>query len=130
MTDQPANIGQRTWRRKFADAFRGVWLGMRNDRSFAVHHAAAVTVLVAAAVCRLQAWQWVALLICIAMVMTAEMFNSALEQLARAVDLKFNPQLAAALDIASAAVLLSAIGAVSVAAVIFLPPLFDLLMSK
>jgi diacylglycerol kinase len=119
--------GQRTWHRKFADAFRGIRLGMREQSSFRVHHASAFAVLLAAWFFQLAAWQWTALLICITLVMTAEMFNSALERLAQAVDPGFNPHVGAALEIASAAVLLSAIGASTVAAVVFLPELLSLM---
>ena len=48
---------------------------------------------------------WSILLLCIFGVLTAELFNSALESVARAIDTRHNPHLAAALDIASAAVL-------------------------
>ena len=111
----------RSWRRKFADAFRGVALGVRGQSSFFVHFSVAVAVGLAAAVLQVSRIGWCVLAICIAAVLTAEMFNSALERLARAVDPSFNPHVAAALDIASAAVLLSAIGASSVGIVIFLP---------
>ena len=124
MTDGRYQVPRRTWAGKFVDAFHGAWLGVRGQGSFGVHAVAALGVVLAAWAFDLGAWQWVALLICITIVMTAEMFNSALEHLARAVDPSFNPHLRAALDIASAAVLLAAIGAISVATVIFLPKLF------
>jgi diacylglycerol kinase len=127
MTEEIFQPGQRPWRRKFADAFRGIWLGMRDQSSFGAHIVAAFLVLMAARVFELGIWQWVALLMCITMVMTAEMFNSALERMARAVDPTYNPHVAAALDIASAAVLLAAMGAVTVGAVIFLPEILALL---
>nr|MCU0875418.1 diacylglycerol kinase [Pirellulaceae bacterium] len=52
-------------------------------------------------------------------VLTAEMFNSALEHLARAVDRSENRHLGSALDIGSAAVLTASIGASLVGALVF-----------
>ena len=77
-------------------------------------------VLLAGAFVHLQSWQWCAVLVCIIAVFVAEMLNTALEELAKAVDLDFNPHIRDALDMGSAAVLLAAVGAVTVGAVVFL----------
>ena len=65
------------------------------------------------------------LLLCVFLVLAAEMFNSALETLARAIDSRYNPYLADGLDIASAAVLTSALGGVLVGLVILGPRLWQ-----
>ena len=54
------------------------------------------------------------------MVLAAEMFNSALESLARAITDRPHPLVRDALDIASAAVLVTALGAAAVGLLIFL----------
>jgi diacylglycerol kinase len=110
----------RTWRAKFADAFRGLGQGMRGQNSFAVHIGCAAAVVVAAAVLGLAWNQWSLLLLCIALVLAAEMFNSALEAMARAITAQFNPHLRSALNMGSAAVLLTAMGAAAVGAIVFL----------
>lgn len=111
----------RTWREKFRDAFRGVVLGIRGQTSFVVHLTAAVLVVFAAAGLRVSAGDWCLLLLCTAAVFTAELFNSAIERLARAVDHQHNEQIRDALDIASGAVLVAAIGAVLVGLTVFVP---------
>jgi len=108
----------RSWSRKFRDAVRGVAVGARGQSSFVVHLFCALLVVVVAALARMTAWQWCVLLLCIAMVMVAEMFNTALETLAKAVDRQYNPHLRDALDVASGAVLLAALGAMVVGAVV------------
>ena len=55
--------------------------------------------------------EWCLLILCIALVMTAELFNSALEQLAKAITKEEDPHVRNGLDIASGAVLVAAIGA-------------------
>ena len=51
--------------------------------------------------------------------MAAELFNSAIERLAREVDREHNPNVGVALDIASGAVLVAAVGAAIVGSLIF-----------
>jgi diacylglycerol kinase len=123
MSSQPPT---RTWAQKFRDAFRGVRCGMRGQLSFRVHIFMAFAVVVAAALLRAQLWQWCALLLCIAGVLTAEMFNSAMEHFAKAVEPNHNPQIGDALDTASAAVLLASIGSAIVGAIIFIERLMAL----
>lgn len=118
---------KQTWPGKFAAAGRGVWLGIRGHNSFMVHLPAAVAVVVAATVLRVSRNQWCILIICISIVMVAELFNSALETLAKAVDDDYNQQLADCLDIASGAVLMSAVGAATTGAIVFVSHLAELL---
>ncbi|NQU23523.1 MAG: diacylglycerol kinase family protein, partial [Candidatus Nealsonbacteria bacterium] len=53
-------------------------------------------------------------------VFCAEMFNSALESLAKAITDQFDPHVRTALNVGSAAVLVASIGAAIVGAIIFL----------
>jgi len=84
---------------------------VRGQVSFLVHFVMAGLVLLAAALLRAERTEWCVLLLCITIVLAAEMFNSALEHLARAVDRSENRHLGSALDIGSAAVLTAAMGA-------------------
>jgi len=109
----------RPWKRKFADAFRGLREGTRGESSFVVHCVAAAAVLAAAAMLRMDAVEWCVLLLCIAGVLTAETFNSALESIARAVTDRENSHIRDALDIASGAVLTAALASVAIGVVLF-----------
>jgi diacylglycerol kinase len=109
----------RPWKQKFADAFRGLREGVRGGSSFVAHFVIAAAVLAAAAALRMDAAQWGVLLLCIAGVLAAEMFNSALERMARAITDQKNPHIRDALDIASGAVLTAAFGSIAVGVVVF-----------
>lgn len=109
----------RSWVQKFRCAFRGAELGIRGQSSFFVHFFFAAAVILAAWVLQLSRTEWCLLLLCITIVLTAEMFNSALESMARAITHERNPHVGGSLDIGSAAVLLAALGAVAVGIVIF-----------
>lgn len=110
----------RKWLRKFHLAGRGVIVGIRGQSSFAVHLPAAVVVLVLAVILRCELWQWCALLGCIGLVLSAELGNSAIEELAKGVCAEHNPHVGKALDIAAGAVLMASLIAASIGAIIFL----------
>ena len=109
----------RSWVCKFRDAFRGVMAGVRGQSSFAVHFFAAAAVVAAGAALRVNVYEWCLLALCIAGVMTAEMFNSALESMAKAITGQSDPHLGNSLDIGSAAVLVASVGAAIVGATVF-----------
>jgi diacylglycerol kinase len=96
-----------------------MWLAICGERSFHVHLVFAVLVIVAATVLQVSRTDWCILLLCITIVFAAEMFNTALEHLAKAVDRSENRSIGTALEMGSAAVLLAAIGAVVVGCVVF-----------
>ena len=110
---------QRKWADKFADAFRGLASGVSGQSSFAVHFVIAACVILAGFILRSSLQEWCLLILCMTLVLSAEMFNSALESLAKAIDTDHNPHLAKALDIGSAAVLITAIGSSLVGALVF-----------
>jgi diacylglycerol kinase len=116
-------MSPRSWITKFHNAFRGVWVAARGSGSFAVHLVVAAGVIAAAAWFQVERLEWCLLAACIAAVLAAEGFNSALESLAKAVSDREHPRLRDALDIGSGAVLIAAIGAVAIGAMIFLPRL-------
>src|SRR6476661_4163650 len=101
----------RSWNDKFCSAFHGVWLALRTERSFAVHLPMAVAVAIAAAAFRVSLLEACILSLCIAIVLAAEAFNTALEFLAREITRERRPGIAAALDMASGAVLIASFGA-------------------
>ena len=115
------------WIRKFRNAFHGAWIEVCEDRSFRVHFSAAAVVIVLAAVAGVSMIEWCILLLCIATVLAAELFNSALESMSKAITDEHDPHIGAALDIGSAAVLVAAIGASIIGAVVFGRHLLDFL---
>ena len=111
---------RRPWSAKFRDSFRGLKLGIRGHSSFSVHFFFAALVLAAALVLRCGILEWCLLLLCIGLVLTAELFNSALETLFRGLDEPTKERVWPCLDIAAGAVLLASITAAIVGAAIFL----------
>jgi len=119
----------RTWVSKFRYAGRGIQFAIRGEKSFIVHAVATIFVIAAAAAFQVSSTEWAILLTCIAGVVAAECFNSAIESLARAITRETDPAIGRALDIAAGAVLLLSVGAASAGLVIFVPHLLRLFAS-
>jgi len=108
----------RSWPDKFRDACRGLWLAIRRERSFVVHLPMAAAVVVCGALVRVSLVEACVLGLCITIVLTAEIFNTALEYLSREISRDRQPEIAAALEVASGAVLMASIGAAAIGAIV------------
>jgi diacylglycerol kinase len=108
-----------SWLQKFRCAFRGVTFAVRSQNSFAVHLAVAAAVIAAGVLLRVSLVEWCLLVLCIVAVVAAELANTAIEHLARAITEDHNEEIRDALDVTSGAVLLAAIGAAVVGTIIF-----------
>lgn len=118
---------RRTWRAKFRDSFRGIAVGLEGQSSFVVHVGAAVLVVLAGAYFRVSVVEWALLALSIAVVFVAELLNTSIEWLAQVATSQHDPRIGNALDVASAAVLLTAAAAALVGAIIFVPRILALL---
>ncbi len=80
----------------------------------------ALAVIVAGWIFGVSKLEWCLLLLCITAVLAAELFNTALELLARAISDEYHAHIEAALDISSAGVLIASLGAAAVGSLIFI----------
>jgi len=111
------------WRRKFSDAFDGLFHGLRTESSLQVHFVSAIGVLIVAGSLAIEPWRWAVLLVCIALVISAEYFNSAIEQLVRSINPGHSPEIAKALHLAAAAVLITSLLATLIGLITLAAPL-------
>ncbi|MEM6330155.1 MAG: diacylglycerol kinase family protein [Planctomycetota bacterium] len=116
-TDEPPSPLARL-RRKFAHAGRGLAVAVAGRNGFGFHFGAAAAVIVLAWWLDCTRAEWLVLTLAITVVLAAELFNTALEHLARAITRERNPEVRNALDTAAAAVLVTAAGAAIVGAAI------------
>jgi len=116
-SEMPSTQG-RGWGQRFAVAGRGVVIAVRGEASFIIHRVMTVLVVIVAALLRVSEIEWCLLIVCITIVLTAEMFNTAIERLARAITRDEHPEIRDALDIASGAVLVTSIGAAVIGAIV------------
>ncbi len=110
---------RRPWSQKFREAVRGMKWGIRGHSSFFVHFFVAALVVSIAVALGCEPMQWCALLLCIGLVLTAELFNSAIETLHRGLDAETRERTWKSLDIAAGAVLMASFTAVAVGLAVF-----------
>ena len=115
---------QRGWITKFCDAAKGIVQGVRGQSSFIVHLVATVAVVVAGVIVQVSLERWCLLVLCMGLVLAAELLNSSLEWICRSSTGEFDPDIQRALNISSGAVLLLSMAAAIVGASIFLSELF------
>jgi diacylglycerol kinase len=115
----PARKKPRRWREKFREAFRGMKRGVRGHSSFYVHFFFAALVVAAAIALDCGAVEWCLLLGCIGLVLTAELFNSAIETLFHGLDAESKGRIIGCLDIAAGAVLMASVTAAVVGSIVF-----------
>ena len=107
-------------KKSFQCAVRGVLACLREERNFRIHSAVAFYTVIAGIYARLAPWQWAAAVLCIAAVLSAEIFNTAIERLADAVNPKWDKLIGKVKDLAAGGVLVLAAAAVFIGASVFL----------
>jgi diacylglycerol kinase len=110
---------RRRWRDKFREAIRGVKLGVRGHSSFFVHFFFAALALAAALALQCGLVEWCLVLGCIGLVLTAELFNSAIETLFHGLDVESKNRNRGTLDIAAGAVLVASLTAALIGLLVF-----------
>ena len=92
----------------FRYAFEGIGYSLRTQRNMRIHFVVGVLVLIAGFFLRLQALEWVALLVCIALVIGSELLNTAIEATVDLASPEKQPLAKIAKDSSAAAVLVFA----------------------
>ncbi|MGQ9904947.1 MAG: diacylglycerol kinase family protein [Anaerolineae bacterium] len=110
----------------FRFACEGVAHAFRTQRNFRIHCAILLAVIVAGAVTGLAVEQWAILAAVTGLVFQAELLNTAIEAITDRASPDIHPLAKVAKDCAAGGVLVSAIVAVVVGALIFLPALASL----
>ena len=111
----------RKLRQSFGYAISGLCACMRTERNFRIHLTAAVYVSVFAFLGGLGATRYAILCLCFALMMSAELLNTAIERLCDKQSTGYDELVKQAKDIAAAAVFLCALFCVIIGAVFFIP---------
>ena len=109
--------------KSFGYAMQGVVTAM-SEQNFRFHVLSAVAVIIAGFFTGLSTIEWIIIVFVIALVMGAEMLNTAIERVVDLATPDFHPLAKQAKDIAAAAVLVFAACSVIIGLLIFLPKWF------
>lgn len=115
---------RRGLRQSFSAAAAGLVYAFISQRNMKIHAAAALSAVILGFIFDIQRWEWGFLSVAIFFVLTAETVNTAIEKTVDLITENYHPLAKLAKNLAAGAVLLSAINAVIMAFIIFIPHLF------
>jgi diacylglycerol kinase len=105
----------------FTYAWAGIKAVFRTEHNTWIHLALTVVVIISGLVLKISRGEFLALIIVMTMVWTAEIFNTAIEKTMDFISKEKHPQIKLVKDLAAAAVLITALSAVIIGALIFIP---------
>lgn len=112
--------------KSFGYAFEGIWNGIRKERNMRIHCLAVILVTAAGTFFGLTAMEWCICLLLFGMVISLELVNTAVEAVVDLVTEEKKPLAKIAKDTAAGAVLFTAVMAVIIGCIIFIPHLLEL----
>ena len=111
----------------FRYAFHGIYLTLKSQHNAWIHIAITIIVMIAGWTFGVSSTEWCFLIFAIGFVLSAEAFNTAIEELTDLVSPEQNPKAGIIKDVAAGAVLIAAIVAAIIGLIIFLPKINHLL---
>ena len=115
-----------TWKARgasFSYAFNGFIALFRTEHNAWIHGGLTALALLLSIVLHISKTEWMLLIIIISFVWMAEIINTAIEKTMDFISLEKHPQIKLVKDLAAAAVLVSAVAALLIGTIIFLPKL-------
>lgn len=107
--------------RSFGYAWKGIRSCIGKEQNLSFHLLATPTVVAAGYLAGITRTEWMLVILCIGLVIAAELFNSAIEQLVNLVSPQRHPLAGRVKDIAAGAVLVCAATAAIIGLIIFIP---------
>lgn len=111
--------------KSFSYAFAGLKVLFKEEHNARIHAVATLLVVAAGILFRITAREWIAVVLCIGMVISAEAVNSSIERCADFVKQERDDRKRDIKDLGAAAVLVCAIAAAVVGCIIFIPYLIQ-----
>ena len=108
----------------FKYAIQGILSSFKTERNMKIHIFVMILVIIAGVILKINKYEWIACILCFAIVISGELFNTAIETVVNMVMPYKNDKAKIAKDIAAGAVLTLAIGAAVIGVIIFVPKIF------
>lgn len=107
--------------KSFTYAWKGIGSFLSKEHNAWIHCTAIIMVTIAGILFGITRTEWLVIILCFAMVLAAEAFNTAIERLVNLVSPDYHPLAGEVKDIAAGAVLICAIAAAIIGLIIFIP---------
>ena len=108
----------------FKYAIQGILSSFKTERNMKIHIFVMILVIIVGVILKINKYEWIACILCFAIVISGELFNTAIETVVDMVMPYKNDKAKIAKDIAAGAVLTLAIGAAVIGVIIFVPKIF------
>ena len=108
----------------FKYALRGIAKAFATQRNMQIHGVAFLLALLLGFYFHLNNLEWVAIILCSGIVFSAEIINTAIEEIVNFISPEKNPKAGLIKDLAAGAVLITAIAAMVIAGIIFVPKFY------
>lgn len=113
--------------KSFKFAFNGLGILWKEEHNSRIHFLASICALIAGFVFRISAFEWIAIIFAIGLVFALELINSSIEKLADFVSPNKHDKIKKVKDLSAAAVLISAVTALIIGMLIFIPKIIGCL---
>ena len=115
--------------KSFRNAFSGITALIKYEHNARIHLFILLLVIAAGVILAVSLFDWIAIAFASGLVFMSECFNTAVEYLSDVVSPEDNEKIRIAKDAAAAGVLISAIVSVIIGIIVFLPKIYQLLIS-
>lgn len=112
--------------KSFEFAFNGIHTLIKEEHNSRIHIFMATCACICGLVLKLRNSEWIFIILAIGFVLVSEIFNSMIENLADLITAQKHPTIKKVKDLAAAMVLISAITALVIGAIIFIPKILQL----
>ena len=108
----------------FKYAIQGILTSFKTERTMKIHICIMILVIIVGILFKINKYEWIICVICFAIVIGGELFNTAIETVVDMVMPYKNEKAKLAKDVSAGAVLVLAMGAAIVGFIIFMPKIF------
>jgi diacylglycerol kinase len=113
----------------FSHAFHGLHTAFIEERNFRIHLLASFLASLLGLLLGLTTTEWLLLIVTMTLVLLAELFNTAIENMLDWLEPNYHESVKTVKDLSAAAVIMAAIMAVLFGCILFLPKLYSLFLS-
>jgi len=110
----------------FGYAFNGLKILLKEEHNARIHLLAAICAVVASIVFRISLYEWVVVIFAIGFVLVMEILNTIVENIADFISPNIDKRIKKIKDLSAAATLISAIVALIIGIIVFLPKIIEL----
>ena len=110
----------------FKYAFNGIKISFKTERNMKIHILATILVVILGIILKINKTEWSLCTFAVVLVISAELFNTAIETTVDLITQEKNEKAKIIKDISAGAVLVTAIGAAIIGLIIFLPKIWQI----